>query len=431
MHSELPQSPLPLRWLYVDFNSFFASVEQQLNPRLRGRPVMVIPVETETTCAIAASYEAKAYGIKTNTPVYEARRLCPEVVCVVGDHRHYVDYHNRILNELENHLPVDAVCSIDEMASRLMDNENSDTRVAEIARGIKAGLVRNVGECIRCSIGVSTNRFLAKVATDMQKPDGFTLLHQYDLPHRLFELKLRDIPGIGRNMERRILLAGINDMRGLLALRVSDMRKIWGGSLGERMWFLLRGADLPEIETHRSSVGHSHVLAPDLRVPYRARHVARRLALKAAARLRRMGYYASALSFSARLEHGPRVEGSAQCHRAQDSLTFLHMLDAIWQQVIEARAGRGALLRIRKVSVVLHGLVAGEVARQPELLPALSDDEHNARARAERVSQALDKINHRFGRDSVTLGMMPADGRSFSGTRVAFTRIPDVAEFVE
>src|ERR1700722_17937971 len=105
--------PTGLRWLYVDFNSYFASVEQELNPALRGKPVAVVPVETDATCAIAASYEAKAFGIKTGTPNYEAKRMCPGLICVVGHHENYVDYHHRIIKEVENHIPVAAVCSID------------------------------------------------------------------------------------------------------------------------------------------------------------------------------------------------------------------------------------------------------------------------------------------------------------------------------
>ncbi len=431
--SMLLQQQLPLRWLYVDFNSYFASVEQQMNPALRGKPVIVVPVDTDATCAIAASYEAKARGIKTNTPVYEAKRMCPGLICVVGDHKHYVHYHHQLIKEIENHIHVSAVCSIDEMACYLMDNENSDKRASEIAASIKKGIARNVGDYIKCSVGVAPNKFLAKVATDMQKPDGLTILHQDDLPHKLYGLKLKDIPGIGRNMEHRILMAGINDVRTLLSLSASEMRKIWGGVWGERMWFWLRGVDLPEIETHRSSVGHSHVMAPELRMPERARYVARRLTMKATARLRRMGYYAQTLTFSARFENGLRVEGSEHCFRAQDSITFLHMLERIWQACMNfaAERGRGGNMRMRKVSMALHGLVAEDVARQPELIPALQEDEMYERERSERMSKALDHINHRFGKDSVTLGMMPAASRSFSGTKVAFTRIPDMEEFIE
>lgn len=129
-----------LRWLYVDFNSYFASVEQELDPRLRGKPVAVVPVQTDSTCAIAASYEAKAYGIRTGTPVHEAKAICPGLICVLAQHEKYVDYHHRILKEMENHIPVTAVCSIDEVACRLMDNENSVERSSHIPRSIKRGL---------------------------------------------------------------------------------------------------------------------------------------------------------------------------------------------------------------------------------------------------------------------------------------------------
>src|ERR1700735_3357604 len=131
--------PTGLRWLYVDFNSYFASVEQQLNPRLRGKPIAVIPVETDSTCAIAASYEAKAFGVKTGTPIYEAKKMCPGLVCVLAQHERYVEYHPRILEEVARHIPVTAVCSIDEVACRLMDNETSPERITQIAHSIKRG----------------------------------------------------------------------------------------------------------------------------------------------------------------------------------------------------------------------------------------------------------------------------------------------------
>lgn len=419
-------SPAALRWLYVDFNSYFASVEQQLQPHLRGRPVAVVPVETDATCAIAASYEAKAFGVRTGTPIYEAKKMCPGIICVLAQHERYVDFHHRILEEVERHIPVSAVCSIDEVACRLMANETAPEVVARIAQSIKRGLAANIGEYVKCSIGAAPNRYLAKVATDLKKPDGFTVLHSSDLPDKLFALKLRDLPGVGHNMEQRLHRAGITDMQALMALHAPQMRTIWGSVWGERMWHLLRGADLPEIETQRSTIGHSHVMAPELRDPAKARYVARRLTLKAASRLRRMGYHASALSLGVRLENGPRLEGGDRCFRAQDSLTFLHLLEGLWAQAM--RQARGA--RVKKVSVTLHGLVA-DADMQPELFSALPPAEQRQRAKAERMSRALDTINHRFGRDAVTLGMLPAQGRSFSGTKIAFTRIPDKEEFVE
>jgi len=415
-----------LRWLYIDFNSYFASVEQQLRPELRGRPVAVVPVETDSTCAIAASYEAKAYGVKTGTHIYEAKKMCPGLICVLAKHEKYVEYHHRILEEVDHHIPVTAVCSIDEVACRLMDNETSPERISQIAHSIKRGLAANVGEFVKCSIGIAPNRYLAKVATDLQKPDGFTFITPQDLPGKLYSLKLRDLPGIGHNMERRLNMAGIYDLKAVWALGPQRMRKVWGSVWGEKMWYLLRGFELPEEQTTRSTIGHSHVMAPELRDPSKAKYVARRLTLKAASRLRRMGYYASAFHLSARIENGPRIEASEHCYRAQDSVTFLHLLDRAWERIV--REARGA--RIKKISMSLHDLVEA-TDLQPELFAELPDIDLKARMKAEKMSKALDKINHRFGRDSVLVGMMPSQGRSFSGSKIAFTRIPDVEEFLE
>lgn len=414
------------RWLYVDFNSYFASVEQQLRPELRGRPVAVVPVETDATCAIAASYEAKAFGVKTGTPIYEAKKMCPGLVCVLANHEQYVDFHHRILAEVDRHIPISAVCSIDEVACRLMDNETSPERIMQIGQSIKRGLAENIGEYVKCSIGVASNRYLAKVATDLKKPDGFTFIASAQLPGKLLGLKLRDLPGIGYNMEKRLRMAGIGSMEDLWALDAQRMRKVWGSVWGEKMWFLLRGVELPEEETTRSTIGHSHVLAPELRDPAKAKYVARRLTLKVASRLRRMGYYASTFVLSVRIENGPRYESVEHCYRAQDTMTFLHMLDRAWLMIMRDARGQ----RMKKVSVSLYGLVASD-ALQPELFSELPDVDLKARSRSEKMSNALDKINHRFGRDSVLVGMLPSQGKSFSGTKIAFTRIPDVEEFLE
>ena len=420
-----PIATLCLRWLYVDFNSYFASVEQQLRPELRGKPIAVVPVETDSTCAIAASYEAKAFGVKTGTPIYEAKRLCPGLVCVLARHERYVEFHHSLVEEIERHIPVTAVCSIDEVACRLMDNEISVERSTEIARSIKSGIAKTIGPYMRCSIGIAPNRYLAKVGTELQKPDGLVVLRAEDLPEKLFSLKLRDLPGVGANIERRIQMAGIANLPGLLALNPQQMRTIWGSVWGEKLWYLLRGMELPDEITARRSIGHSHVMAPELRDPVKAKDVARRLTLKAASRLRRMEYYAGAMSFSARLENDTRVHAEERFYRAQDNKTFLDLLNKLWTQAL--RPSRG---RIRKVSVTLSELVAA-TDLQPDLFANLPDVDLAARSKSEKLSRAMDTINHRFGRDSILIGMTPSQGQSFSGTKIAFTRIPDEDEFLE
>src|SRR6202790_4116323 len=261
----------------------------------------------------------------------------------------YVEFHHGLIEEIEQHIPVTAVCSIDEVACRLMDNEISIERSTQIAQSIKSGIAKQVGPYMRCSIGIAPNRYLAKVGTELQKPDGLVVLRVEDLPQKLFSLKLRDLPGVGANIEHRLQMAGIMDLPGLFALNPHQMRKVWGSVWGEKMWYLLRGMELPEEITARRSVGHSHVMAAELRDPIKAKDVARRLTLKAASRLRRMEYYAGAMAFSARLENDTRVHAERRFYRAQDNKTFLDLLDSLWTQALKQSRG----VRIRKVSVTL------------------------------------------------------------------------------
>src|ERR1700712_3508362 len=245
--------PRPLRWLFLDLNSYFASVEQQLDPSLRGKPVIVAPVGSDTTVAIAASVEAKKYGISTGTPVWEAKRLCRDLMIAPAQHQRYVEFHDAIVAEIWKHIPVTRVCSIDEVACRLLDNENDcDTAVA-LARRIKAGILANVGECLTSSVGIAPNRLLAKLASDMQKPDGLVVLDAAERPQRLFDLKLRDIAGIGTNMERRLARDGVNDIRDLCERRPRDAGTAWGGVDGDRVWDLLHRVALPDKPTQTRS----------------------------------------------------------------------------------------------------------------------------------------------------------------------------------
>jgi DNA polymerase IV len=132
-----------LRWLVLDLNSFFASCEQQEDPNLRGRSVIVVPTLAETTCAIAASYQAKALGIKTGTLVHEARRLCPDVNLVMAHHKLYVEYHHRILTAIDKRIPVEEVMSIDEVACRLDRIQQQPTVAHALARNIKREIHNN------------------------------------------------------------------------------------------------------------------------------------------------------------------------------------------------------------------------------------------------------------------------------------------------
>lgn len=419
-----------LEWLYLDLNSFFASVEQQLRPELRGRPVAVLPAMTEATCVIAASYEAKACGIKTGTRVYEARRLCPELVCVVGNHAHYAQFHHRILASVDRQIPVEHVESIDEVSCRLDASQRGEEAARALARRIKAQLAADIGPYVRCSIGIAPNRFLAKTASNLEKPDGLQVLYATDVPARLRHWEPAKLTGIGAGIERRLHRAGVFSMEQLYALSPRQLRAIWGSVQGERFWHLLRGVELPQEETTRRSIGHSHVLEPEGREAARAREVMQRLLQKAASRLRRMDYRAGRLSLGLRIEHGPKLGETVRFAPCCDTPALQREALALWDTLI----ARYQPKRLKKISVTLHGLLAAHAPDdgQMDLFDAAPPRPLRQSARRrERLSRAMDDLNARFGRDTVTFGGLPRRVRSFSGTRIAFTRIPDAEEFHE
>jgi nucleotidyltransferase/DNA polymerase involved in DNA repair len=206
-----------VQWLFLDLNAFFASCEQQEAPALRGKPVIVVQTLTDSAVAIAASYAAKAFGIKTGTIVNEARRLCPDVMPVQANHRLYTEYHERILAAVDTCLPVEKVMPIDEMACRLMGTERQVDVACTLALRVKRALREQVGECLTCSIGIAPNVFLGKVGSDLQKPDGLVVITHEDLPGILLGLDLQDIYGIGDDLARlRTRRLALRDNRGLL-----------------------------------------------------------------------------------------------------------------------------------------------------------------------------------------------------------------------
>ncbi len=429
--------PTALRWLYIDLNSYFASVEQQLQPHLRRRPVAVVPTSgTDSTCAIAASYEAKAFGIKTGTMIYDARKLCPDLVIVPARHDKYVDYHHRIMTEIEHYIPLTKICSIDEVACRLMGAEQDKDNAIALARRIKQGVIDNVGVCLSTSVGIAPNRFLSKVASNLQKPDGLTVLEAHELPSRLLHLKLRDLPGIGRKIEQRLARIGVTSLQNFWNLDPKHVRKIWHSVAGERFWYALHGVEVtdpPETEkqTKRHTISHSQVLAPAMRPRDKARLIARRLTIKAATRLRRVEFYAEYYNLYVHFDcQGTRLETRWQGHlklpSTQNNFTFLKALNELWAEMSRMKNS----FRIKQVAVGLYGLTHKD-EKMPDMFDDLQDPVAQEQKKHNRLSKALDQINKKYGLDTIAVGALPCATANYTGSKIAFTRIPEKAEFQE
>jgi DNA polymerase IV len=417
-------------WLFVDLNSYFASVEQQDRPELRGKPIGVVPMLADTTCCIAASYEAKAHGVKTGTMVADARRMCPNIVFVEGRHQIYVEYHHRIVEAVESCLPVTAVMSIDEMACRLMGRERPLLAALELGRKVKSTIREGVGPMMQSSVGLATSRYLAKVASDMEKPDGLVALTLDVLPEALRRLTLRDLPGIGVKTEERLNGKGIKTMDDLLKLDCEQSGDLWGSVWGERLWHWLRGEDFEMSDTeHLKSISHSHVLAPEMRTAEKAWAVAHKLLHKAAMRLRSHKLWASSIGLAVGFSvprgmnapvsrFGVPTRGwhhEIRLSECQDNQTLIGALCRLWGEKPKGKGYDEPYF----IGVSLNGLV-------PDRLHSLNlfDSLDNAKSRA-KLSEAMDQLNQKYGMSTLAPATMLAAYKA-APTRIAFHSIPDL-----
>ena len=254
------------RRLFIDFDSFYASVEQQDNQLYRGKALIVVPCLSDYTCAIAASYSAKRLGVKTGTKVKTAREKIPDIVVCEARPKRYVEIHNQILEVLYSHFKKIQVLSIDEMACEI--NEDDDFDCEMIAALLKLDLAEKIGENITCSIGVAKNVFLSKIAADFSKPNGFTAFG-LDAEEKLKSLDLTDLPGIADRMESRLNKSSIRTIEDLLNKDELKLKKAWGSVIGARWFHMLRGSLQCDYGISNNEIpksfGHTHVLPPSKR----------------------------------------------------------------------------------------------------------------------------------------------------------------------
>lgn len=375
-------------------NAFFASVEQQVNPELRGKPVIVAPVITDSTVAIAASYEAKAYGIRTGTSVREAKERCPHLIIVEGNHHYYREFHHKIVDVIRSIFATVKVLSVDEMACRLSPLMRGSEE--EIGRQVKRQIRERVGDWLTCSVGVAPNIFLAKIASETQKPDGLTIWREEDLPQAAFCLELRDLPGIGPRMHIRLQSKGIHTVEQLYQASSEDLWRVTGSVVGKRWYHMLRGsqeADYGIVEPEeRKTVGHSHVLPPAMRCAEGAEKVLLRLLSKALRRLRAYDQAAGSVflyvKYALRDETGYRKyswKGHSSRHQAVDD-------DVTWMQIV-----RGLFSGMPATKPGFFPIQVGITFTDLVLRPNMTASLFETSEQRHQLAKTVDDLNERFG----------------------------------
>lgn len=248
------------RILHVDLDAFFASVEQNEDLSLKGKPV-IIGGRTSRGVVATCSYEARKFGIHSAMPTYKARELCPDGVFLSGRYELYSEYSKKVFKILKRYSTKIEKVSIDEAYIDLLDFNES---AVIIAREIKKQIKEETGLTI--SIGISYNKFLAKLASDWEKPDGIFMITPNMIPDLLLDLDIIEIHGLGKKTAEKLYSMNITKIADLYRLSKKDIEFILGNKYGNDIYNKIRGIDHREVTTasDRKSIGVENTLSDNI-----------------------------------------------------------------------------------------------------------------------------------------------------------------------
>jgi len=378
--------------MHCDMNAFFASVEQQSNPELRGKPVGVIGA-SHRTIITTASYEARKYGVRTGMAKWEALQCCPDLILVVGNNRKYTDTSTRIFAMMQDYTPLVEVFSIDEAFLDITGSLALFGSVENIAYRLKACILHHFG--LTCSIGVAPNKLLAKLASEMHKPDGLTIIRPDEIATVMERTPIGDLCGIGRRTRRQLHQLGITNCGKLGRYPLEILRQKFG-VIGDKLHNMGRGIDpSPVIPDERSepvkTVGHSMTLPHDIQREEEVSRYLLQLAEMVGRRARRYGVSGKTVHLGIRYadfdtNFGKQITFPAYINRSDDiyqaALRILHSFE-------------------RPQPVRLLGIRLSNLRHHEDQLPLLPEER-----RKTLTTSAMDEVNNRYGDFKVTFGSL-------------------------
>ena len=376
---------------HIDMDSYFASVEQQARPWLRGKPIVVSGRPDIHSVVAAASKEAKRYGIKAGMSTWEAKKLCPEVIFVPGDPDKYESVTRRFLGILISYTPMVEVYSIDEVFLDATDILPRYPDPLALALEIKRKFREELGEWITCTIGIAPNKLLAKLATEEAKPNGIKWIRPEDVPEVLRNTPVEAVCGIGPRIAKRLSYMGVWTLADLGKIPEAYLKRVFG-VYGTVLHLWGMGVDPTPLkpywqEEEEKSIGHSHALPKSLRHPEGARRVLYYLSVKTARRLRKKG-------FVGRVIHAMYRDEEMKYFGAQKALSTptcdeRRIFDAA-MEIVERLGGF-------PYGVSLVGVRVAGLERISSFPYPLFPEE----AKREKLLSALDRIRDRFGEEAV------------------------------
>jgi DNA polymerase-4 len=382
--------------LHIDMNAFFASVEQAMNPALRSKPVAVIG-SAKRTVITTSSYEARACGVRTGMAVWEAKRCCPDLILIIGNNRRYTHTSSGIVRMMLDYTPLVEVFSIDEAFMDVTGSLKLFGSAENIAMLLKSRIRHRFG--ITCSIGIAPNKLLAKLASDMEKPDGLTIIRPEIASGILEKVPVGDMCGIGRKTERQLRLLGITTCGELGRFPVEILTKKFG-VVGEYLHLMGKGLDDSPVTPAGQaepvkSVGHSMTLDRDIHQREDILKYLLQLSEMVGRRARRYGVSGRTVRLSVR--YADFVSSFGKQRTLPD---YVSISDDIYRTAVGLLDSVALEQPVRLLGVCLSGL-----RHRDEQLQLFGVDR-----KRDSAVQAMDEVNDRYGEFSLTFGSLRADG---------------------
>ena len=401
-------------YLYLDFDGFFASVEEHLREDLRGRPIGIYAGmgDHEGGVLISVNQHAKDVGVRSGQRSGAAKAKVPELNLVAQRPDQYIRIHHELIRILDQVLMVDAVHSVDEMSFRIP----ARTRAIPWMRRLKDTCRDALSDAVTFSIGAAASPWLAKVAAESVKPDGMADWTDPDtVASSLFGRSLSDLPGVGPRIAVRLDEHGIETVRDLYESSLSRTRAAWGSVEGERVWLSMHGHDVQWPEMQRRMFGHGRVFEPSIQSWTRARPVVRWIGLCAWVRSRDEGYRAQQVKVRVIGGEGQVAESSCLLSYRACEADLMRGIVAAWDDVRRSLHGASP----RQAWVFLTKLV---------LETHVDRDLFARRSATDRLDEAIGTVRSKYGTKAICYGRTGDRSGRYSGLKIAFNRVPSLDE---
>jgi DNA polymerase IV len=383
------------RVLFVDMNSFFASCEQQTNYWLRGRPVAVCVYTGKYGCVIAPSIEAKKRGIKLGMRLNEAIKVCPDLVPLETNPDKYRTFHARIMAILKRYSDDVLPKSIDEAIVDLSSYKNIYPDVVEVAKKIKQDINEEVGDWLKCSIGIAPNAFLAKLASDIQKPDGLTVINPENIDQVLKKLELTDFPGISKGMKNRLNKAGIYTPLDLRHSSPEKLKAACKSIIGLHWYYRLhfQEVDMRSTEEYKSMSAMRHVSKEQRKDAETLKDILMTLCITLEKRMVSKNLFCKRVSFFTKYEGGTYYEDKFSTSQAlQDGMEIFHILE---ERMMNVQLKNKSEVPVINCDIISLGVVVAEFIDEMEAIQYNIFD--NSHLKNNSIRKTVYSIKNKYG----------------------------------